>query len=135
MATEYKELEEILEHAMHALSTVEPPVARNLIAEWVQERPYSEIRAADDACREYVSKKRWPDLDPIVVAQIRLRLEAGVELCRRMASSGETEVITSYDEALELMLILHWHEHGPQWATNDSRFQGQNSDQATFLTE
>lgn len=122
MATSHRALLKILETASRVLPQASPPVSRNQISEWIEERRFAELRAADQACREYISTRQWPSVENVVRAQLHLRVECAEDLCRGMIAESIPEE-TDEDGLLESLLIEYWRDRGPEWAR--SKFEEQ----------
>ncbi len=112
----YKNLALKLETAIRELPHAPAPVLRTQIAKWVEARPFSEIRAADAACRRFATSNEWPMMEDAVLAQVHLRLEAALDLCRGMSRESAQPIQADEQATLEMMLVGYWHDQGPGWA-------------------
>jgi len=90
-----------------------PLLPRNEIALWIANLPFREIQLADEACEQFVQDLCWPDLPASVAAQIHVRLESALALCR----AGALDMISRMpeEEAIETLLVEFWHRKGIEW--------------------
>ena len=60
------------------------PVLPSEIVRWTRGLPFADVRAADAAAERFADTRQWPAMSNEVLAQMHLRLDAAIDLCRGM---------------------------------------------------
>ena len=115
METPYEQMLAILEAARDALPQAQAPVMPSEITQWTRQLPFSDIRRANVACERFADTRQWPVMTNEVLAQMHLRVEAAIDLCRGMLRLQKPPMPFPPDEALRSLLVHYWHNHGPEW--------------------
>lgn len=116
MKPNYQTVARKLDTAIDELPKADAPAYPGQLSEWIEDRPFSEIRAADFACREFSSTGGWPCMNNSVLAQIHLRLEAAADLCHGLHRQSYEIIPDEEEDLIQLLLIEYWRDRGPEWA-------------------
>jgi hypothetical protein len=123
METHYQHMLDALEAARVALPEAMAPVLPSEIVRWTRELPFHEIRSADAVADRFSETRVWPEMSNNVLAQMHLRVEAAIDLCRGMLKLEKPPMPFPENEACRSLLVHYWHSKGPEWV--EYRYGGQ----------
>ena len=115
MDTSYDQMLAMLQAAFDALPQAMASVLPSEIVRWTRGLPFADVRAADAAAERFADTRQWPAMSNDVLAQMHLRLEAAIDLCRGMLQLQKPPMPFPPNEALRSLLVHYWHSRGPEW--------------------
>jgi hypothetical protein len=133
VAGHYHQWIRILEDSRRQLRVVDMPTSTPLPFGWLRQRQELEHRAADAACEEFALTRAWPPVrTDAIVAQLHLRLDSAVSLCRTLGPQPVPSGLTGR-QLLRSLLLDYWHGRlerltsTPSATTAPSSFGGNGS--------